>query len=239
MLVAEEDYKQSASKGGVHLRSDFLLVRGGTNGDWVSFRDVFEVDGRPVRDRDERLRRLFLEGTPEASERMTAIRDESARYNTGSVDRTVNVPLLPFVFLRPENRSRFEYRLDGRDEAAGVEVVKVRYSEWARPTLISDGRMGDLPVVGWFLVDPITGAVVETRMEARKDESRGDIVVRFRRDATLGLWVPVEMKELYSLPEAGGAGRWGISRATIEGHARYSNFRRFQVKTDEKITTPK
>jgi VWFA-related protein len=240
MLVAEEDYKQSASKGSIHLRSDFLLVRPSPAGDWICFRDVFEVDGRPVRDREERLRRLFLEGTPEALRMMETIRDESARYNIGIADRTVNVPLLPFVFLRSENRGRFEYRLDGREEAGGVEVVKIRYSEWARPTLVSDGRMGDQPVSGWLLVDPITGAVVETRMEAKQEESRGRIVVRYRRDPALGLWVPSDMNEEYSLPDSGGSIRWGgIARVTIEGHATYSNYRRFQVKTEEKITPPK
>jgi ABC-type spermidine/putrescine transport system permease subunit II len=43
---------------------------------------------------------------------------------------------------------------------------------------------------------------------------------------------------LYSMPEFTGVGR-GIQRSTIEGRATYSNFRRFQVKTDEKITPPK
>jgi hypothetical protein len=59
MLVAEEDYRQSAPKGGLRLRSDLLLVRPTPVEEWVSFRDVFEVDGRPVRDREERLRRLL------------------------------------------------------------------------------------------------------------------------------------------------------------------------------------
>jgi VWFA-related protein len=238
MLVAEEDYKQRAPKGSVHLRSDFLLVRPAPNDDWISFRDVFEVDGQPVRDREDRLRRLFIEATPEALARMDAIRDEGSRYNIGIVGRTVNVPLLPLTFLRRENRGRFDYRLDGRSEAAGVEVVKIRYTEWARPTLVSDGHMGDQPVSGWYLVDAITGAIVETRMEARSGDARGLLVVRYRRDQTLGLWVPGEMTELYTVPEASGM-RGAIVQSTIEGKATYSNFRRFQVKTEEKIATPK
>src|SRR5205809_293662 len=71
-VVAEERYSQDADPtsslnfGGSRaqhreLKSDFLLVK--TSGglvDWTPFRDVFEVDRRPVRDRDERLSRLFL-----------------------------------------------------------------------------------------------------------------------------------------------------------------------------------
>ncbi len=239
MLVAEEDYKQSAPKGSIRLRSDLLLVRPAPDEEWMSFRDVFEVDGRPVRDREDRLRRLFLEGTPEAVARMRAITDESARYNLGVVGRSVNVPLLPVSFLRPTNRGRFEYRLDGRDEAAGVEVLRIRYTEWARPTIVGDGRLGDQPVFGSFLVDAITGAIVESRMEARRDDSRAEIVVRYRRDPGLGLWVPAEMKELYSVPDSGSS-RWSaVLRTATEGRATYSNFRRFQVKTEEKITPPK
>src|SRR5262245_2043687 len=46
------------------LRSDLLLVRvpGATR--WAEFRDVFEADGNVVRDREERLTRLFLGQEP-------------------------------------------------------------------------------------------------------------------------------------------------------------------------------
>lgn len=240
MLVAEEDYKQSASAGGVRLRSDVLLVRPEQASDWVSFRDVFEVDGKPVRDREERLRRLFLEATPDARERLEAIGEESARYNVGWVERTANVPLLPLSFLRPANRGRFEFELAGRDKAGGVEAWRIRYTERARPTLIGDRLHRDVPVLGTFLVDTVTGAVIETRMNARSGDARAEIAVRYRADPALGLWVPSEMKETYSQPDAGGSGRSGlIRRAVVEGRATYSNFRRFQVTTGETLKEPK
>ena len=43
------------------LRSDLLLVKTEADEGWVSFRDVYDVDGAPVRDRDDRLKKLFLE----------------------------------------------------------------------------------------------------------------------------------------------------------------------------------
>ena len=43
------------------LRSDFLLVRYPEDTHWQAFRDVAEVDGKPVRDHDARLTKLFLE----------------------------------------------------------------------------------------------------------------------------------------------------------------------------------
>lgn len=49
-VVAEEDYNQRhvLERRTRRLRSDFLIVQipGGT--DWLSFRDVFEVDGKPA-----------------------------------------------------------------------------------------------------------------------------------------------------------------------------------------------
>ena len=125
-----------------------------------------------------------------------------------------------------------------RDEVDGLEVVRVRYIEWRRPTVVRDGHGGDQPVFGWFLVDAVTGAIVESRMEARREESTGLIVVRYRRDPGIGLWVPSEMRESYSLP--GSVTQWRtVQRELIECHATYSNFRRFQVKTEEKIAPPK
>ena len=237
MLVAEEDYKQSARGSGVRLRSDLLLVRLAESGEWVSFRDVFEVDGRPVRDREERLRRLFLEATPDAVSRLRAISEESARYNVGWVERTANVPLLPLSFLRPDNRGRFQYELAGRSQAGGIAAWRIGYTELARPTLIGDPQ-GDLPVSGWFLVDSLTGAIVETRMAARRGDATAEIIVRYRSDAALGLWVPAEMRESYGRPEPDGLyGR--ARRGVLEGRATYSSFRRYQVTTEEKVAPPR
>ena len=42
------------------LRSDFLLVKPEGSADWFPFRDVYEVDGNAIRDREWRLAKLFL-----------------------------------------------------------------------------------------------------------------------------------------------------------------------------------
>lgn len=67
-IVAEEIYVQdvdvsSRTRPAVthrELKSDLLLVRAEDTGGYVEFRDVVEVDGRAVRDRQERLTDLFL-----------------------------------------------------------------------------------------------------------------------------------------------------------------------------------
>ena len=73
-VVAEERYVQEvkafAKRPGrlsnpmrSELHSDLLLVRPADGGEWTEFRDVFEVNGIAVRDRRDRLTRLFLEGS--------------------------------------------------------------------------------------------------------------------------------------------------------------------------------
>src|SRR6185437_3448968 len=48
----------------------------------VGERDVVSVDGKPVRDRQDRLMGLFRSGTPDFAE-VRRIADESARFNIG------------------------------------------------------------------------------------------------------------------------------------------------------------
>ena len=83
----------------------------------MCFRDVFEVDGKPVRDREDRLQKLFLAPSPDAYAQLVRIKEESARYNIGSVDRNINLPLFALQFLRAEHRTRSRFKISG---AAGV-----------------------------------------------------------------------------------------------------------------------
>src|SRR5262245_22125623 len=65
------------------LRSEFLLLKVGGPLEWRPFRDVFEVDGRVVRERDDRLARLFHTPSADAYEQAARIAQESARHNIG------------------------------------------------------------------------------------------------------------------------------------------------------------
>ena len=69
-----------------------------------------------MRDREDRLKRLFLDPSVEAKAQLNQILADSARYNIGQVARNINVPLFPLKFLRPEHLSRFRFRLDGRKD---------------------------------------------------------------------------------------------------------------------------
>ena len=105
-VVTEERYEQRASSrdtagvGGFRndtyerrtLRSDYLLVQPEGSERYYGFRDVFEVDGRPVRDREERLTRLFLSPSTSTERQIQGILTDSARHNIGDVERNINTP---------------------------------------------------------------------------------------------------------------------------------------------------
>jgi hypothetical protein len=238
-LVAEEEYRQTARGKKARLRSDYLLVRPERSTNWISFRDVFEVDGVVVRDRDDRLRRLFLEPGVDTSVRLQAIRDESARYNVGLVERNINVPLFLLQFLHPENRPRSRFKLGGRRQMEGVDTVRLEFEERVRPTLISDTQGRDVVAKGWFQVDEITGAIVETVLKTGESGSSGEIRVSFRHDPALGMWVPAEMSETYQAYTQRAMSGAPRAETIVEGTATYSKYRRFQVKIEEKLVIPK
>ena len=239
-VVAEEAYRQnvttlasvprrSQGPNSRELRSDFLLVRlPGAEG-WTPFRDVFEVNGKPVRDRDDRLRKLFLEMPPDALDKARRILDEGARYNIGSVYRNINQPVVPLMFLLPSHIGGLQFRRAGEDLVEGIRAARIDFEETARPTLIKDDvSHRDVPSSGVLWVDPVTGRIVKTRIRTGDATFSMDTTVLYRRSETLNLWAPAEMEELYT-----------TRGERISGLAKYKNFRRFRVDVEEKIALPK
>lgn len=149
------------------LVSEFALVRG--KGDWDGFRDVDEVDGKPVPDRRDRLLKLFTESPASAMEQSRKIAAESARYNMGSIQRNFNVPTTALFFVKTENQARFKFRKDGEDKMDGATVWKMRYEETRKPTIIRTSQGKDMPVHGTFWIDPVQGRVLKTHMEITSD----------------------------------------------------------------------
>jgi hypothetical protein len=248
MLVAEEHYVQRSERPGAAsapptrgnpitalpgrasrtLRSDFLLVRSDTGG-WMPYRDVFEVDGRQVRDREDRMVKLLLNPSASSMERAQRIMNESTRYNLGRVTRTINVPTLGILIVQPGTRDRFRIEKKGEETVGGRTAWVVSLDEQMRPTLVhtTDGR--DLPMVGELWIEPSTGTVVKTMMTLTDTNVRGSVIVTYREDPALELWVPGEMVEHY---------RTFGSVDEIRCTATYSNYRRFSVSTGEVIQKP-
>jgi hypothetical protein len=238
-MVAEEKYVQQAperwsgfSVGNslqtspmLHrqLRSDFLLVKLAGRESWLPFRDVFEVDGVKVRDREDRLSKLFLQPSATALDQAERVVADSARYNIGPVQRNINMPVLALLTLQRNNQRRFRFTLVKEDPKVGSGIWQIAYREESRPTLIHGVDGADLFAYGHVWIDAATGSVLKTELLVDDVGLRASITTTFRIDATLGVAIPAQMDEVY----------WRLTgSARILGTATYSNFRRFDVKTE-------
>jgi hypothetical protein len=251
--AAEESYTQWALRqptgtGGLSLsctagacrrttRADVVFVWLGGAIPWGTFRDVFEVDGQKVRDREARLEALFSASSPATVvQRARAILNESARYNIGPAVRNINFPTLSLAFLLPVNQRRFAWRRGGTRRFGTVEGLEVQFEEVARPTLVDQDGQGDLPAKGRFWIDPRRGTVLRSETKFRFEPARAQayVATEYRAEPKLAMWVPSEMREEYA--DMPGTPR-PVFRSPSEATARYSNFRRFTVTIEDATAT--
>ena len=231
-IVAEERWHQrivrhdGATQRERILQSDYLVFQLLPEEDWFAFRDVFEVDGEPVGNREERFRELFARGPASVVEHAMEIAAESARYNLGDVYRTINLPTFVLAFLRPSNRSRFVFEKLGEETIYGTPTWVMSYREIKEPTFIRTRLGKALKSHGRLWIDPMTGRLVRSELVTGGDRTvpeRATIVVTYGPQPALGLWVPIEMSEVYDNPRKKNASR-------ITGSATYSRFRRSEMK---------
>jgi hypothetical protein len=243
-IVAEESYVQRTVRrlrtdGGTStlqgagadneertLRSDFMLLRGVAGEDaWFAFRDVFEVDGRPVSSLRGRLEGWLGDSRTSFMQRARALALEQARYNIGPVVRTINVPTLALEILVPSNQERFRFRRSRDTKPSGAEVSVVSFEERRRPTMIRTPDGKDIVAKGTLWIETATGRVVRTELRTG-DPKRGQvdatITVTYAYVPRLELLLPESMQERYL-----------AGSTEIACTARYSNFRRFE--TDARI----
>jgi len=227
----------------LELKSDLLLVQSAATRKWVQFRDVFEADGVSVRDRHERLTRLFLDESAASRNQVGAILKESARYNIGDIQRNINTPVFALQILEQSNQPRFKFKRsndrvpDGvKKEPAvpgafrtSIEVWAIEYEEKQPGTIIRTTDYRDLPSRGRFWIEPDTGRVLISELVARNRTVHGTVDVSYQSEPLLGLLVPIEMRERYD----------DIRGARIEAVATYGRFRQFQVNVDEQFLIKK
>jgi len=246
-IVAEEHYVQDSDKSDrpfvTHreLKSDLLLVRSpGSDFGYVQFRDVFDVDGDAVRDRGDRLTKLFLNSSVPARRQASDIMNESARYNIGTVERNINVPLVALMMMDPMHRSRFKYSVDGERKGVprgmpkspaftlAADTWAIEFEETSTPTMIR-GDDQDAKSHGRIWVDPETTRVLMTELVVEAKTVRSTIRVSYQSEPIAGLLLPIEMRETYVVRKR---------FYTFDGSATYSNFRQFSVTTAESIADP-
>ncbi len=240
-IVAEEHYRQNVqntTRGGRisrqfrELQSDLLLVKPGGEDSWLQFRDVFEVDRKPIRDRDQRLYKLFVESTAAARAQADAIQAERARYNIGPILRTINIPILALLFFERSNQPRLSYTKENAGNvrrfeglAVPADIWMIEYRETVAGTLVRGEANRDIPSHGRIWIDSATGRILRTELISEDIAVRALIDVSYKSEPGLDLLVPGEMREVYLLRR---------TESRIDGRATYSRFRQFTVTTTEK-----
>jgi hypothetical protein len=205
------------------LKSDYILLHdfAGANS-WVGVREVSEVDGQPVSADRERLRAILDDTTQPLVSRIRALADQQAKYNLGDLYRTINIPTLPLEFLLPDRQPRFRFKHRGSTTVADRPVWIVSYEERDRPTIIRTPEGRDITSSGSFWIDPANGAVL--RSELRTGQVPGRplstiILVSYTHNDRFDMLLPDDMNELYL-----------TGHTRIEGHATYSNYRRWEAE---------
>jgi hypothetical protein len=243
-IVAQEDYTQQYvppfQAGGRfggrveerRLKSDLLVLTDPTQG-WVTFRDVFEVDGRPVRDHDQRLAKLFANPSADARVQARTITSEGARFNLNvpgiSADRTLNVPMAALLFFREPFQSRSTFSVEDVERVDGRPVVVLNFVEQAMPRIIRSPTNLAMTGKGW--IEPESGRVLRTALDytlaSGAFSTTASIVVSYSENARLKMWMPASMTEKYEAkkgPQISGS---------LIAQAKYSKFRRFSVDVSQ------
>jgi hypothetical protein len=227
-VVAEEEYERNKvlTRGQVErIRSDYLLVRhpGGARS-WLTFRDVLSVNGRAVDNHQERIIKLFVQPFESAIQQANAITRYGARYISPLSD-----PLLGIAFLQHQYQPHFRYTLGDRDDRVGLGVRRIKFEETIVPTILRGDGNRDLPTRGTAWVVEQNGRVVRTELEVGSARSIPIVTTTFTFDDTLQIDVPATMQDSV------------VSRSSTlnRGVAYYSHFRRFTVRTEERIDAPR
>ena len=206
------------------LRSEILILKLDTLLGWRVFRDVFEVDGRSIRDRKTRLGQLFLEPAATAAAQAQRIDQEGTRFNISDVGRTLNLPGLPMLFLQESIRPRFKFDLENVVVETGTVWV-LAFQETTRPTIFRHNVRSDNVSTGriWMTT---AGVVLRTEHVLKPFRVNLTYDTEFAPSPEFGVALPTKMSE-----------RIGGDRK-VQGDATYPVFRRFAVLTQEQLVAP-
>jgi hypothetical protein len=204
----------------------------------VQFRDVFEVDGDAVRDRSDRLTKLFL--NPSLSRRQAAqLMNESFAIQHRFHRAECQVPLVALMrWIRYQMRfsllrqHRAQASPRGLPESPAFTLAadaSNRFRRGRHADRDSGRRQSGCEIPRAYLVDPDTSEGTLTELVVEAKTVRSTFRVRFRSERVAGLPVPVEMCEKYTAKKR---------FYTLEGTATYSNFRQFSVTTVESVGEP-
>jgi len=240
IVISEETYRQriDVDQGSLssktisrELQSELLFMWVPDDRQWTAIRNVLAVDKKRISDGG--LESVLKQPLAERDSRLHLLAEHNAQFNIGSIYRNFNTPTLVLQFLDPDYRPRFAFTVEQRDETInGASARKITFKEMQRPTVIVE-RGEDRPSSGAIWVRPDDGTVIRTSLNVIGSlKSDATIVVDYRRDAKMNMWVPSRMEEHYHAVATDNPGG-RMNRATrfnkISGVATYTNVKRFET----------
>jgi hypothetical protein len=219
-VVTEEEYNQGFLHAARrrHLKSDFMLVAYPGRQDLVMvFRDIREVDGKPVGDTQDRIAKLFLQPFDNAVRRARDIHRDGLRLSLN--DGRLADPLTAIGYLQPAYQSGFRISLGRQAPELGPGVREI--------DLLPSPARGRTAKQARAWVSESTGEVFKTELRSGFGARAEVTTTTFGPDPVLKVLVPVTMRD-------------EIPRGSDDfiGTATYSNFRRFDVKTESVVDVP-
>jgi hypothetical protein len=222
-VVAEEELRQEFRLSAPRqrtLRSDFLLVRyPGEEKVYLTFRDVLEVDGRPVRDQQERITRLFLEPFKDAVRRAGEIQRDGLRHS--APNGRLADPLSVVAYLQADYHQNFRFAVGRGAPKFGADVRELLLTQ-----IVESGRQIPIQATAWIAEG--SGRVVRTELRTGRAPSIRLTTTTLGFDRALQIDVPIEMRDLVPFGQ----------NDEFKGTAVYRNFRRFQVHAEQELQSP-
>ena len=215
------------------IESDFLIYRQGDKR--VGLRIVRRVDRAAV-PIGEVTFNVLQDNSPEGIEKgITALVQQSARYNIGGVLRTFNLPTHALNVARKAELHYFDFEKRGVERIDGVQTWEVAFKERRdrpAPTLVRGNSGESLFSEGSLWIDPVTGRILKTDFKVEnpysKPKAKGRVTVTYTENKTLRMFLPRQMMERYETEDG-----------FIEGRADYTNFWFFAVDVKSEIASPK
>jgi hypothetical protein len=231
-VVAEEHYEQVRSvwSGTMNnrywrhvetrtTRSDVLLLRAPAQDAWLSFRDVFEVDGRAVRDREQRFDELFRAPTAHLATDASRIANESARFNLGRVTRNINSPTAALIFLQSPYVESIKWSFDSNATRNDRRVWVLRFAQDRPPYAVRETEGRPVRADGRMWIEPGSGRILETELNLRARDLTSRVDTQYGPMSGAAVFVPIRMDDAYEMP----------SRERVSGVATYTNHRLFRT----------
>jgi hypothetical protein len=200
------------------LESEIGFIRLPGASVWLGFRDVRRINGREVVRGAQSVSDVLASGA-DVMTKARAIAEASAAHNLGA-PRTTNVPTAALEIIHPRNFAAHQFELRGEETVRRTRVAVIGFTEVRRPPLVTNLAGTELVSRGRIWVEPSTGAVWRVEwIYAPAVGVPSSLRVEFDRHDTLGMLVPLEMREEFR--------SFGGLDARGSGVASYTNFRRF------------